>query len=401
MNNRAKLVAVFASTMLVSMLLVGAVVGRSAPPDEPYKHLAVFTEVIQRIKSQYVEEPDMKSVTLGAVNGLLESLDPFASYLNAEQYKDYTKKNGAYKGDIGLLLSKRSGFIGIVGAVPGSPAANAGLGAGDWIESIKGVATRDMPLAYAEMMLRGEPGTSIELSIFRARRPEPQKTTLNRTVITYPAVFSEILSNQVGYIRPGTLAPGKVKEIGSTVEKLEKQGAKKILLDLRNVAVGTPEDGVELANLFLDRGLIGYSMGQKSTKQEFQADPGKVKTKLPLQVITNRGTANGAEVAAAALLDSKRAEVAGERTYGSASIKKAVPLDDGGAIILSVAKYYSPSGKSIPDNGVTPGTIVTEPESQVEYDEDGNPLPQDPNAKDPTKEGDRYLDRILTILKDK
>jgi carboxyl-terminal processing protease len=395
MNSRSKLFVVFASTSLVALLLVGAVVGRSASPDEPYKHIAVFTEVIQRIKSQYVEEPDMKNVTLGAVNGMLESIDPFASYLNAEQYKEYLSKKDAYKADVGLLLAKRAGVIGIVSSIPGSPAAQAGLTVGDWIESIKGIGTRDMPLAFAELMLKGDPGTTVEISVFRARRPEPQKFTLTRAVIGYPAATGE-MRDDIGYIHTTALLAPQVREISAAIDKLQKQGAKKLLLDVRNCAVGSPEQGVALANLFLNKGLITYVQGQRMPRQNFDADPAKVKTQLPLTILANRGTANGAEVASAALLDSKRAEVIGERTYGSAAVRKAVPMDDGGAIILSVGKYYSPNGKSISDNGVTPSTLMPEPEAQGDVDDDGNPLTDGP-SRDP-KQAEEYLKRILTLI---
>jgi len=150
-----------------------------------YRHIAVFTEVLTRIKSEYVEEPDMKNVTLGAMNGLLESIDPYASYLNAEQYKEYLKNFDSYRGDLGLVLAKKFGYITVVAAVPGSPAAKAGLTTGDMIETIKGVATRDMPLAYANLLLKGAPGSSVEISVLQ-RRPDPHKLTLERTAIQYP-----------------------------------------------------------------------------------------------------------------------------------------------------------------------------------------------------------------------
>src|SRR3954452_16061741 len=217
MNSRVKFFVVFASTSLAALLLVGAVIGKSASPDGPYHHLAVYTEVLSRIKSEYVEEPDMKSVTLGALNGLLESIDPFASYLNADQYKEYVKKKDAHKGDVGLVLSKRAGYVAVVSALPGSPAAQAGITVGDLIETIKGVATRDMPLAYAEETLRGEPGSTIEISLFKSRRPDPQKLTLTRAVVALPPVFSEMLPDQIGYIRPDSLAAGKVKEVATAV----------------------------------------------------------------------------------------------------------------------------------------------------------------------------------------
>ena len=360
------------------LLVLGSLRGKSASTDRPYPQLGVYTEVLHRIKSEYVEEPDMKSVTLGALNGLLESIDPFASYLNADQYKDYLKNKDARKASVGLVLSKKFGFVGVVGSVPGSPAAKAGLATGDMLETINGVATRDMPLAYASLLLEGEPGSSVELTIVRVRRPEPQKIKLTRANIEYPPATQKLMADQVGYIQPATLAPGKVKEVAAAVESLEKQGAQKLVLDLRNCAVGSPEEGIALANLFLSKGEITYLQGQKVPRQDFQANVSKAITKLPLVVITNRGTADGAEIAASALMDNKRAELVGERTYGDASLRKAITMDDGGAIILSVAKYYSPDGKAIQDVGVTPQTVMAEPETQVELDENGEPLPETP-----------------------
>jgi carboxyl-terminal processing protease len=400
MNSRLKFFVVFSSTGLAALLLAGAVIGKSASPEGPYHHLAVYTEVLSRIKSEYVEEPDMKSVTLGALNGLLESIDPFASYLNAEQYKEYLKKKNAFKGDVGLVLSKRAGYVGVVSALPGSPAAQAGIAAGDFIETIKGVATRDMPLAYAEEAMQGDPGTTIDISLFKSRRPDPQKVTLTRAVITYPAVFSEMMQDQIGYIRPESLVNGKVKDVGAAVVKLQQQGAKRILLDLRNCAEGDPKNGVELANLFIDKGLISYLQGQRSPRQDFQADASKTITKLPVQVVTNRGTAGAAEVAAGALLDSKRGALVGERTYGAASLRKAVTMEDGGAIILSVAKYYSPNGgKAIQDVGVTPQTLLPEPAAQVELDEDGNPVTPEVDTTPKSDSNAEYLKRVIGTWK--
>jgi len=304
MNSRSKFAVVMSSSCLVFILLLGTVLSKGAPADTPgtgvYRHLAVYTEVLSRIKSEYVEEPDMKSVTQGALTGMLESIDPFASYLNAQQYKEYLKDFDSHKGDIGVVLAKKYGYMTVVGVVPGSPAAKSGFTTGDMIESIKGVATRDMPLAYASLLLRGAPGTAVDLTVLR-RKPEPQKLTITRSVISYPSVVSRMLDNQVGYIKPETLANGKVKEVAAAVAELQKKNATKLVLDLRNCAVGSPEDGVELANLFLEKGLIGYVQGQRYTRKDFNADGKKQISKLPLVVITNRGTAQAAEVAAAAL----------------------------------------------------------------------------------------------------
>jgi carboxyl-terminal processing protease len=397
MNSRAKFLVVVSSTFLVLLLLLGTVLGKGTAPDSPYHHLAVYTEVLSRIKSEYVEEPDLKSVTLGALNGLLESIDPFASYLNADQYKEYLKHSDAYKGDVGLILSKRFGYIGVVSAVPGSPAAKAGLTTGDILETINGVATRDMPLAYANLLLRGNPGTTIDISVLR-RQPEPQKMTLTRAVFNPPPVVSKMLPNDVGYIRPETLNTARVQQIAADLRDLQSKGAKNLVLDLRQCAVGEPEDGVALADLFLDQGLITYLQGQRFSRQDFKADASKVVWKLPVVVLTNRGTADAAEIAAAALEDNHRAKVVGERTYGDASLRRALTMDDGSAIILSVAKYYSPGGKAIQDVGVTPGEVVQEPEPQVETDEDGEAVRPD-TAEPERKAGeDVILNRAIELL---
>src|SRR5260370_5395966 len=178
MSSRTKYFVVSTSTCLTLLLLIGSVLGRSASPaDDSYKRIGVFSDVVSRIKSEYVEEPDMKSVTLGALNGMLEAIDPFASYLNADQYRDYLKNKDVKRADVGLILSKKFGYVGVVGTIPGSPAAKANFATGDMIESIGRVATRDMPLAYASLLLRGESGTTAHLSVLPPRHPPPPPLT--------------------------------------------------------------------------------------------------------------------------------------------------------------------------------------------------------------------------------
>jgi carboxyl-terminal processing protease len=393
MKSRTKFVVVMSSTCLVALLLLGGVVSKGAPADNNapvsannniYKHLEVYSEVLSRIKSEYVEEPDMSSVTLGALNGLLESIDPYASYLNAEQYKEYLKNFDTYRGDLGMVLAKKYGYVTVVSVVPGSAAAKVGLTTGDMLESIKGIATRDMPLAYARLLLKGQPGTTVDLSVLR-RKPEPQKLTMTREVVNYPAVELKLLPDQIGYIKIPAMSQGKIKEVAAAVAELQKQGAKKLILDVRYSASGEPADGIELANLFLDKGLISYTQGQKSPRRNFDADPKKDITSLPLIVMTNHGTAAAAELAAGALQGDKRATLVGERTYGDASVLRPISMDDGSAIILSVAKYYTPDGKSIQDNGVVPDNVVIESEAgpgDVDDDTDvARPTPAQPGKK--------------------
>jgi carboxyl-terminal processing protease len=403
MNSRTKYFVVSTSTCLTLVLLVGHALGRGASADDTYKHLGVFSDVVSRIKSEYVEEPDMKSVTLGALNGMLEAIDPFASYLNADQYKEYVKTKDQKRADVGLIISKKYGYLGEVGvvdAIPGSAAAKAGLSTGDMIETIGGVATRDMPLAYAAMLLRGDPGTTVELTVIRARHPEPAPLKLTRAAVTLPAVETKMLDNKVGYINVDALSPEAVKQVAAGAQQLQKDGAQKLVLDLRNCAAGSPEDGVALANLFLNKGRIGYVVGQKVARQNFEADPAKAVTALPLAVLVNRGTAGGSEIAAAALQDNKRAQLVGERTYGDAAQRKAIGMEDGGAIILSVAKYYSPEGSPIQDKQVTPANPVSDADAQVEVDDNGEPLTDDATDKPQQKkvEEDAIVKKALELL---
>jgi carboxyl-terminal processing protease len=381
MNRRFQFAVVASSTCLVVLLLFGAVRGRSASTDSPYNHLGVYSEVLSRIKADYVEEPDMKAVTVGAINGMLESIDPYASYLNADQYKQYLKsKETAAKADVGLSLSRRFGYLSVVNALPGSPAAKGKLTTGDVIESINNVSTRDMPLAFSEMLMQGDNGSTLELSVLRVRKTDAQKVTLTRAPLVYPPVSGKLLTDQgaepIGVIQTYTLAKGRTKDIATKIADLQKQGAKRLILDLRHCSTGDPEEGIALANLFMDKGLITYTQGQKATREDQQAAAAKAVTNEKLAVIVNRGTAGPAEIAAAALLDSKRADVIGERTYGNAAVRRAIKMDDGGALILSVAKYYAPGGKAIQDTGVTPNVQ----ETQADADPAGQDLDNDDQA---------------------
>jgi carboxyl-terminal processing protease len=375
MNNRFKWTIVGSSTCVVVLLLLGAKNGRAVAADDVYGHLKVYTEVLERIKLEYVEEPDMKSVTLGAINGLLESVDPFASYLNADQYRQYEKTADTARAGVGLVLAKRYGYVAVVDALPGSPAEKANITTGDLIESINNVATRDMPLAYAEQLLRGAPNSTVEVTVLRLKNPDPQKMTLTRANVTFPDVMAKLMPNDVGYVHVSSLSGDRLAQAKSKLQDLKKQGAKYIVLDLRHCSTGEQEKGVALANLFLDSGEITYLQGQKTARKQYDAVPDEDIWKGPLVIITDRATAGGAEIAAAALMDDKRAQVVGERSYGDASLRKTIQMDDGGAVILSVAKYYSPSGKAIQDTGVVPSVQLAENDNSPELDQDGNPIP--------------------------
>ena len=391
MTRRFQYAVVASSTLLVLLLVFGAVTAHSAPADEPYVQLGVFSDVLTKIKVDYVETPDLKAVTLGAINGLLESLDPFASYLNADQYKQYQAEHGKGKADVGMYLARGPGYLRIVNVVPGSAGDKARLNTGDVIESINKVSTRDMPLAFAEMLLQGEPGSSVDMSVLTPRQSDPENIKLTRAPLVYPQVTGRMITDPspTGMIVAPTLRSGQVALVRQKIQELEKQGAKKLILDLRFCALGPPEEGVALANLFMDSGLITYSVGQKSRRMDFNASAANAVTKLPLVVLMNTGTAGPAEIATAALLNSKRAQLVGSPSWGDAAIRKAVTMDDGGAVILSVAKFYSPNGKAIQDTRVTPNILQPQFEA-TDADDAANPQSWPPPDK-----LDRMLQRAL------
>jgi len=380
-------------------LLTGMMLGKSSDQTDTYKHIKVFSEVVAHIKEEYVEEPDMKAVSLGALNGMLEAVDPFASYLDAKQYQEYVKARDAHRADVGLILSKKFGYLGVLDSIPNSPAAKAGLGYSDVIEGINNNSVRDMSLASAYTLLQGDSGTSVQLTVVRVRHPDPATITLTRAAVVLPPIESKMMDGQVGYINIDALSPALVKDVAAAIQKLQAAGAQKLVVDVRDCGTGTPEDGIALANLFLKQGRITYLKGQKYPQKNFEADPGKAITALPLAVLTNGGTAEAAEILAAAVQDNKRGQVVGERTHGDAALMQPITMDDGGVIILSIAKYYEADGKAIQDVGVNPATQVKEADIQVDYDDNG--LPIAPSADDIEKkktENDPVVKKALEVL---
>jgi carboxyl-terminal processing protease len=398
MSTKIKTAILVVSAGVLLFTFAGGISVR-ASNDGAYRQMTVYSEVLSRVRSEYVEEPDLPTVTDGALHGLLESLDSNSSYLSAAQYKDYKARKTNAKGEIGATVSKRFGYASIVAVVPGGPADKAGLQDTDIIEAIEAKSTREMSLAQIRSLLAGEPGSNVNLSVVRARRSEPQKVVVTRDVVTIPAVTEKVLDDGIVEIKADALTKGKSNEIANKIKSVQKSGAKKLILDLRDCADGEESEGIATANLFLNHGTITYLQGQKYPREAFNADPAKDVTTLPLVVLVNKGTAGPAEIVAAAILENARGDVVGDKTFGDGSVQKLIELPDGGALILSVAKYYSPQGKAIQDAAVTPNVVVADVGDDGPVpDEDENAAPADVEKKAPP-EKDEQLNKAVEVLK--
>jgi len=365
--------AILVSSFAVLLFVVAGSFGgvHASSNDGSYRQMQVYSEVLSRVQLEYVEDPNIPKVTDGALHGLVESLDANSSYLTAAAYKAYKAHKAEGKGEIGATVSKRFGYADVVSVLPGSPADKAGIEATDIFESIEGQSTRDMSLPEIRNALAGTPGSTVNVSVVRARRAEPQKMSITRDVITIPPVADKMLEDGIGYVKVDALTKGKSQEIAAKLKSLEKSGAKKLVLDLRNTSEGEASEGVATANLFLNHGTITYLQGQKFPREAFNAEPAKAVTSLPVAVLVNKGTAGAGEIVAAAILENARGDVVGDKTFGDGSVQKTIDLPDGGALILSVAKYYSPSGKAIQETAVTPNVLVADETDNIVSDDDG------------------------------
>jgi carboxyl-terminal processing protease len=406
MPKLSKILLLVASVVLVLTVFLGVnASGVNAATDDQdgaYKQINVYSEVLRHIQTDYVVDPNIPAVTNGALRGLLESLDADSSYLTPEEYKAYKADKGG-KAQVGINVSKRYGYATVVSVVPGSPADKAGLTDGDIIEAIGGQDTRELSLAMIQMLLSGQPGSELTVSVVRPRKATPEKISMTRLAPVIAPVSETMYENStILYLKPGILDHDHVSQIEVKLKQMQKAGNKKILLDLRDVAAGDMTEAERLANFFLNSGTIASLEGQKVPKQTFVAEASKsVNVTAPVVVLTNRGTAGPAELVAAALLDNKRADLVGEKTFGEGAQQKTFDLPDGGALILSVAKYESPSGKKLQDEGVTPGMLVASAQDDgAAVDEDSADAPATPVVK-PGVSVDEQLTKALDLLKNK
>ena len=403
----SKILLLAVSVVLVLAVFLGVnqsgVKAASDGQDGAYKQINVYAEVLQKIQTDYVVEPNIPDVTNGALRGLLESLDADSSYLTAADYTAYKADKGG-KAQVGINVSKRYGYATVVSVVPGSPADKAGLVDGDFLEAIEGQDTHNISLAVIQRILEGNPGSTLTVGVVRPGKNEPEKISMTRAIVATPPVQDSLYeSGSILYLKPEVLDHDHVQQIEVKLKGMSHSTSRKVLLDLRDVASGDMSEATRLANMLIKTGTIGALEGQKFPKQVFTADPSKaIQPTVPVVVLVNRGTAGAAELVAAALLDNKRADVVGEKTFGEGAQQKTFELPNGAALILSIAKYESPSGKKLQDDGVTPNVMVASAADQGEApDEEGPAGATPPPVKKQGVQVDDQLTKALDILKNK
>lgn len=402
MSMKTKAAILVSSAAVLLFVVVGGLNRvRASNNDGSYHQIQVYSEVLSRVQSEYVEEPNIPAVTNGALHGLLESLDADSSYLSAAEYKDYKSHKAEGSGEIGAVVSKRFGYASVVSVIPGGPADKAGLQSTDILEAIESKSTHEMSLAEIHALLSGPPGSNVTLSVVRPRRAEPERMVITRDIVSVPAVADKVVEDGIGDVQVDALTRGKAQEVAAKIKSLQKSGVKKLIIDLRNCAEGEESEGIATANLLLNHGTITYVQGQKYPREAFNADPAKAITNLPVVVLVNKGTAGAAEIVASAVLENARGDVVGDKTFGEGSIQKVIELPDGSALILSVAKYYSPTGKAIQDSAVTPNVLVADSEDEgAAVDDEGTQETAPPEeSKKPQVQQDEMLEKAIQVLK--
>jgi carboxyl-terminal processing protease len=368
MNRSARIGVIIVSVVIFCYAGLGHVLGRT-PDDKAYKSLTVYGEVLQKIQQDYVDDPNMRTVTAGSLHGLLESLDPQSSYLTPREYEEYKKKlQNPGTGETGLTLSKRYGYVIVLSVLPDSPGTKAGIRSGDIFESIGGFTTRDMSVGQALNLLTGQPGTGVKVAVIRRGKATPEEVDIVREKLPVPKVIVQKTDPDILVLRFPSLDAGRADEIRSRLQDAEKQGMHKVILDLRECGRGQVSEAVSIARLFVPSGTLTTLRGQTVSTQIFSAEPKQVIWKNPVAVLIDATTSGAAEVLASAIGANHRGEIVGERSFGLASEQKLITLDDGSALILTVANYYSPGGKSILEEGVTPTEVVR---AIAEDDSDG------------------------------
>jgi len=333
----------------------------SAEDQNVYENLQIFSDVLDIVKENYVQEVDDEELVEGAISGMLRTLDPHSSYLDPDAYKELQVETKGSFGGIGIEITIRDGFLTVVSPLEGTPAYELGIQAGDQILRVDGEPTKEMTLMEAVKKMRGPKGTNVVLTIMREEFTKPQDFVITRATIAIRSVRSKTLEPGYGYIRLSQFQSSTARDLRKEIAKLEKENKplKGLILDLRNNPGGLLDQAVKVSDEFLNEGLIVYTGGRlKSQDMRFEAHMNTKPHTYPIVVLVNEGSASAAEIVAGALQDHKRAVVVGVKTFGKGSVQTVMPLRNGAALRLTTAIYYTPSGRSIQAKGIEPDIVV-------------------------------------------
>ena len=334
--------------------------------DKLYEKIDLFAEVLEKIQNEYVEEVDQAEIIDFAINGALQSLDPFSAYMNPKVFEESQSETSGEFGGLGIEVSMESGVIIVIAPIDDTPASKAGIKAGDYIVKINGEQVQGKTLMEAVNLMRGPVGTSIEITVRRKGLRKAKIFKITREIIEIKSVISKIVDNKVGYLRLRAFNKNSSSQLKKEISKIEKN--KKLvgyILDLRNNPGGLLSQAVIISDFFLNDGEIVSTKGRKKREnRKFFAKKGDKIDGKPLIVLINNGSASASEIVAGALQDQKRAILLGETTFGKGSVQSIIPLKNRGAIRLTISKYYLPSGKSISEVGVVPDIRVEEEDEE-------------------------------------
>jgi len=334
----------------------------SSSENDIYKKIDLFGEVLEKINKEYVDEINQSESMDSAINGLLQSLDPYSAYMSPEIFNEMQTETSGEFGGLGIEVSMESGVVKVISPIDDTPASRAGIKAGDYIVKINDIQVQGKPLSEAVDLMRGPVGSAIELTV--RRRGEKKALIFNviREIIQIQSVKTDLLEENIGYIRLTSFNENSSDQINNKIKELEKnKKAKAYILDLRNNPGGLLSQAIKISDFFLDNGEIVSTKGRKSSEnRKWFAKKGDLINGKRLIVLINYGSASASEIVAGALKDHKRAILLGENSYGKGSVQSIIPLKNSGAIRLTVAKYYLPSGKSISEVGVSPDIEINE-----------------------------------------
>ncbi len=353
--------------LFVVLFMSGILVGKYAignPTKEDvtiYEKLKIFSDAIAIVQNNYVEDVDSQEVVYGAIKGMLQTLDPHSSFMTPDMFKEMEVETKGSFGGLGIEIGVRDGALTIISPIEDTPAYRVGLEAGDVIVKIEDETTKDMTIMDAVKRLRGEPGTDVTIWVMREGWKEPKSFTITRDIIKIKSVRWKILEKGYGYVKINQFQARTYNELEKALKEIkeDKGGMKGLILDMRNNPGGLLDQAVKVADTFLDKGLIVYTDGRREDQKfKYTASEAGAQLGFPMIVMVNAGSASASEIVAGALQDHERAVVLGNQTFGKGSVQTIIPLEDGSAVRLTTARYFTPKGRSIQAKGITPDIVV-------------------------------------------